>query len=114
VNQPDPDRPRRDPARHSRPGPHQRPVCGHATLRAAAGIELRERDGAPELFDVDAHASYRVSRAAAELWAALDGRPLREIRPATEADTTTECDVDVAVVELVRRFKVLGLIEDLP
>jgi len=113
VNQPDPDRPVGDPARHAARG-HRRPVCGHARLRAASGVELREREGVTELFDPTTGASHRLSRAAAELWVALDGRPLREIRPVTEAETTTECDVDLAVIELVRRFKALGLVEDLP
>lgn len=115
VNRPDPNRPV---SRHERrPGQGSlRPVCGHARLRGRAGVSRRGSDEAPELFDAATGAAHAVSPAAAALWSALDGRRLREIRPAatSDVDVDSECDVELAVVELVRRFKALGLIEDLP
>jgi hypothetical protein len=95
-----------------------RPVCGHARLRRVSGVALRGEDDAPELFDHSTGAAHLVSPAAAALWSALDGRRLGEIRPDAptdaEVDDDVECDVELTVVELVRRFKALGLIEDLP
>jgi len=112
VNQPDRDDSVHEFARHLVHG--RRPVCGHARVRATGGVELHEHDGQTELFDTSTGAGHRVSRAAAALWAELDGRALREIRPAGEPDTTGGCGVAIDVIELVRRFKALGLVEDLP
>jgi hypothetical protein len=55
----------------------------------------------------------RRTRVAADLWIDLDGHPLAELgRP--DVSGVPDIEVDVAVVELVRRLKALGLIEDLP
>ena len=100
--------------RHERTGPRVvRPVCAHARLRARDGITLRASGAEQELFDAITGASHRLSPAAAELWRDLDGRPLADVRPAAMADAT-DGEVDLAVLELVRRLKALGLVEDLP
>ena len=97
--------------RRERLGPRVlRPVCGHARLRAREDITLRANGDDQELFDAATGAAHRLSPAAAALWRDLDGRPLAEVRP-TEA---SDAEVDLTVVELVRRLKALGLVEDLP
>ncbi len=113
MNRPDPNRPV---SRHERrPGQGSlRPVCGHARLRGRAGISRRDHDGATELFDAETGVAHRLSPAAAELWSALDGRRLDEVRPVAADERTSDCDVDLAVIEVVRRLKALDLVEDLP
>jgi hypothetical protein len=115
VNEPDPNRPVSRHPRRPGQGP-LRPVCGHARLRGGPGVSRRGNDAEPELFDAATGAAHRVSPAAAELWAALDGRRLSEVRPGPtgDPDVDGECEVELTVIELVRRFKALGLIEDLP
>jgi hypothetical protein len=103
--------------RHGRPGPRLlRPVCGHARLRAREGITLRANGDDQELFDTATGAAHRLSPAAAALWIDLDGRPLSEVRPVGAEDgfEVSDAEVDLAVVELVRRLKALGLVEDVP
>ena len=109
VNHPDRNRSLAGHSPRSTPG-LVRPVCGHARLRSCASVTRREHDGVTELYDAATGVAHRLSPAAADLWADLDGRPLAEVRPA-EAD---DAEVELAVIELVRRLKALELVEDLP
>ena len=118
MNQPDPHRPalRHErtlgqivPAQRFDQGPVRRPVCRQARLRTCGHVSLREVDGEPQLFDAETGATHRLSPAAASLWASLDGRPLQAVRP----EVTFEDAAAVEVLELVRRLKALGTIEDL-
>jgi hypothetical protein len=63
-----------------------------------------------ELHDDESDVTYELSPAAAELWASIDGRQLDELCHDICDDETTP----VQVVELLRRLKALGLIEDVP
>jgi hypothetical protein len=64
--------------------------------------------GQPELRDTATGHVHRISPAAAELWASLDGRTLLEIRP-----EVARGDGDaMAVIEVLRRLKALDLVED--
>jgi hypothetical protein len=91
-----------DRARVIRPvGPGSRLVARPTVSSTVVGAQHHLRDTAT------GHV-HRISPAAAELWAALDGRTLVEIRPEVASG-----DPDAtAVIEVLRRLKALDLIED--
>lgn len=69
-----------------------------------------EVDGRPVVIHPDRRTFYELTPAATAVWASLDGRSVREL--ATSITTSTGSDPVLSCVELVRRWRALGLIEE--
>jgi hypothetical protein len=85
------------------------PVHEQARLRRSPDVRYTEILGAPVLCNTDDRSVHAFSAATVVLWAGFDGRPLAEV-----AGVGRESPEWRGLVEVVRRFKATGLIEDVP
>lgn len=85
------------------------PVSGRSRFRRLAGRPYTEVDGQPVVVNLERRTCIPLSPSAVALWAALDGRPLADLVVAGEPGTP---DPLPACVELLRRWRALGLIEE--
>ena len=85
------------------------PVHAQARLRRSPDVRYTEILGAPVLCNTDDRSVHAFSAATVVLWAGFDGRPLTEV-----AGVGPESPEWRGLVEVVRRFKATGLIEDVP
>jgi hypothetical protein len=83
------------------------PVTLASTIRVRPDVAYTEVDGQPVVCDPIRRVVHQLSPAAASLWGRLDGRPLADHRPDPSSSAS-----DVALVELVRRLRVMRLVED--
>jgi len=75
------------------------PVTTRSVLRPCQGVRYTELAGVPVLYAPIDGRVHQVSPGVARVWAELDGRPLADLG-------------DPPPVELARRLRVLGLVED--
>ena len=85
------------------------PVHAQARLRRSPDVRYTEVLGAPVLCNTDDRSVHAFSAATVLLWAGFDGRPLVEVAGVGPASPEWR-----GLVEVVRRFKATGLIEDVP
>jgi hypothetical protein len=85
------------------------PVHAQARLRRSPHVRYTEILGAPVLCNTDDRSVHTFSAATVVLWAGFDGRPLTEVAGVGPASPEWR-----DLVEVVRRFKVTGLVEDVP
>lgn len=85
------------------------PVHAQARLRRSPDVRYTEIRGAPVLCNTDDRSVHAFGAATVLLWAGFDGRPLTEVAGVAPASPKWR-----DLVEVVRRFKASGLIEDVP
>ena len=88
------------------------PVHAQARLRRSPDVRYTEILGAPVLCNTDDRSVHAFGAATVVLWAAFDGRRLVDVVGGTGVGPASP--EWRGLVEVVRRFKATGLIEDVP
>ena len=88
------------------------PVTADSRVVRRPGVSYSEVAGVPVLWEPRTRTLHELSPAAAALWGALDGRPLREVVGVLATEGTSASTLVGEVVEAVRRLRVLGVAED--